>query len=131
MQGWNHQGIREFVQKTVQSRSSHLKYDNDLADLVNNAVDKVERVFLWARFAMLEILEGIDRGETHEALSTKLSGLAPDLTALYGRIFHKLVHDDREELLLIFHLVFSWYATTSQDLSLAMLLVALKTSKKK
>ena len=66
---------------------------------------RAEGVFLWARFAVTEIINGYAEGENIGELYQRLEALPPDMEELYAYIFSRMHSRDREEARILFQLV--------------------------
>jgi hypothetical protein len=78
---------------------------NSLA-LVSRAVaERAEGVYLWARFAINELVEGYAEGDHLEELLCRLNELDADLNELYTRIFKRLKQRHLHEASILLQLV--------------------------
>ena len=66
---------------------------------------RAEGVFLWARFAVQEIINGYAEGENISELYQRLQALPPDIEELYAHIFSRMNSRGREEAQILFQLV--------------------------
>ena len=66
---------------------------------------KAEGVFLWARFAVKEIIDGYAEGEDMNESYQRLEALPPDMEELYAYILKRMSSRDHEEAQLMFQLV--------------------------
>jgi len=109
MQRLNTPGIKAFAAQTLQNFFSHSEYHDHMA-LQNVADDISQRsrgVFLWARFAIFELVDGLTRGETlgSAALRRRLEQVPPELQDIYSRIFRRGTQGNRETAGLILLLI--------------------------
>ena len=66
---------------------------------------KAEGVFLWARFAVTEVINGIAVGDQIRHLNKRLEALPSDMEELYAQIFKRMNSRDLEEAQLMFQFV--------------------------
>ena len=66
---------------------------------------RAEGVFLWARFAVKEIINGHAEGEDMNELYQRLEALPSDMEELYAYIFKRMNSKDHDEAQLMFQLV--------------------------
>lgn len=78
---------------------------DDRLQLSTGIAEKAEGVFLWARFAVKEIINGYSEGEDIGELNQRLEALPSDMEELYAHILRRLKSRDREEAQLMFQLV--------------------------
>ena len=78
---------------------------DDRQQLSTDIAEKAEGVFLWARFAVKEIINGYSEGEDIGELNQRLEALPSDMEELYAHILRRLKSRDREEAQLMFQLV--------------------------
>jgi hypothetical protein len=109
MQRLNTPGIKAFAAQTLQNFFSHSEHHDHMA-LQNVADDISQRsrgVFLWARFAIFELIDGLTRGETlgSAALRRRLEQVPPELQDIYSRIFRRGTQGNRETAGLILLLI--------------------------
>ena len=64
-----------------------------------------EGVFLWARFAVKEIIDGCAEGEDLRELNQRLEELPSDMEELYAHIFRGMNSRDHDEARIMFQLV--------------------------
>ena len=64
-----------------------------------------EGVFLWARFAVMEVINGYAEGEDTGELDKRLEALHSDMEQLYAHVFGRMSSKDREEAQIMFQLV--------------------------
>ncbi|KAI9695684.1 MAG: hypothetical protein M1836_006136 [Candelina mexicana] len=122
MQDVNIQGIARYVSTTLQ-RSVPLTSETErLKSISDDIAERAEGVFLWARFAIRELIEGFSGGDYLEELRDRLDQLPPDLEQLYDRIFDRMTPEDRKVASVMFRLVCftHWFGRLSvQALALA------------
>ncbi|KFZ23237.1 hypothetical protein V502_02285 [Pseudogymnoascus sp. VKM F-4520 (FW-2644)] len=105
MQRLNNPGIKAFTVQTLQNFFSHSKhYDHIALQVIADEIAQRSRgVFLWARFAIFELIDGLTRGETVDsaALRQRLEEVPQELRDIYSRIFCRGTQGDRETAGLI------------------------------
>ena len=87
----NFPGILAFASETLFDfwTPSEPADSKGLEDMATEVAERANGVFLWARFAVFEVIEGKTRGETHSELQARLENVPPDLEAIYSRILNK------------------------------------------
>jgi hypothetical protein len=98
MQDLNYGAIREFAHHNLQCFFSSQQYeDTALQSLAKEIAQRALGVFLWARFAAYELIDGLTRGEElgSPQLEARLDAVPPDLQKIYSRIFGRLSSDDK------------------------------------
>ena len=114
MQDHNSSGIRAYMDSAIDFRRHN--FISGFPDAVRDKVTKrAQGVFLWARFAVDELLDGCDAGESLEKLSRKLDSFPEELGKMYQRILNKLGPERKSEAALIFHLVCNGIGETDLD----------------
>ena len=76
-----------------------------LKDISSDIAKKAEGVFLWARFAVTEFINGYAEGASMVELSQRLEELPSDMNQLYAKILGRLSSRDHEEAKMMFQLV--------------------------
>jgi hypothetical protein len=80
--------IRLYVKETLagDERMDSLSYENPIqaSNLVTEIVNKADGVFLWVKFVVRSLLEGITNGDTISQLQSRLEELPSDLVKLYS-----------------------------------------------
>ena len=102
MQDHNSSGIEKYVSNTMQLFKS-----DEQEQLSRSLAYKAEGVFLWARFAVMEIVQYKSSGEEFEELLCRLDRFPPDMNNVYDRILGRMSTDDQLEARLVFQLVSS------------------------
>ena len=109
MQRLNISGIKAFAVQTLQNFFSHSEhYDHaSLQRVANDIAHRSRGVFLWARFATFELIDGLTRGETLDsaALRRRLEQVPQELQDIYSRIFRRGTQGDRETAGLVLLLI--------------------------
>ena len=86
IQGHNSPGIEKYVSNTMQL----FKIDEQ-EQLSRNVANRAEVVFLWARFAVMEIVQYQSLGEEFEELLCRLEQIPSDMKDIYDRILGRMV----------------------------------------
>ena len=102
MQAHNEKAIEQYASTTMENlgvaANERRRFSADIAK-------KAEGVFLWARFAVKEIINGHAEGEDMKELYQRLEALPSDMEELYAYIFKRMDSRDHEEAQLMFQLV--------------------------
>ena len=102
MQARNTEAIKRYAFTTMEkwgvAADQRRNFSADIAK-------KAEGVFLWARFAVMEIIDGSAEGEFLDELYRRLEALPSDMEELYAYIFKRMNSKDHEEARLMFQLV--------------------------
>ena len=103
MQDHNRQGIEEYVLNMLDSRILPDEQDRDtFSELV---AGKAEGVFLWARFAVSEVISSLSRGENLDELNRRLDEVPLEMNEIYSKIFGRMSLGDQHDARLMFQLV--------------------------
>jgi hypothetical protein len=121
MQYHNLEGIRNFVATTLRHSTPIATHDLRLRILSQSIAERAEGVFLWARFAIYELMTGFVRGDSMEQLLGRLKRVPPDLEKIFDRVFKRLERADKAEASIVFRLV----AYAEGEVSIQNLLVAI------
>ena len=113
MQDRNFEGIKQYVSRTISGLKAVARDKQRLEQLSADIAYSAEGVFLWARFAVFEIINGYAAGETSSELKRRLDELPSNMEGIYARIFGRLSANDRHEARLAFQLV--CFAQHSRD----------------
>ncbi|KAG4440948.1 hypothetical protein IFR05_003577 [Cadophora sp. M221] len=96
LERYNYQGIKNYVECRMQIATRSLQASQLSPDFLYSFVEPVaERslgVFLWARFAADELLEGFSNGDDRHEMWARLDTLPDELEAIYHRITTRTVH---------------------------------------
>ena len=77
--------------------SDHQDSPSPIESLVYGVIKKADGVFLWARFAVYNLIESQADGDSVDEMLTRLKELSPDLKALYANILTRLRSEHRAE----------------------------------
>ena len=102
MQDHNTQGIAEYVWNMLDSRI--LPDEQDRVAFSKLVAGKAEGVFLWARFAVSEIVNSFSRGEDLSELNRRLDEVPLEMNEIYSNIFGRMSPADRHDARLMFQL---------------------------
>lgn len=103
MQDHNTQGIARYVWNMLDSRILPDEQDRDAFS--KKVAWKAEGVFLWARFAVSEVISSFSRGETLDELNRRLDEVPLEMDEMYSKIFGRMSPGDRHDAQLMFQLV--------------------------
>lgn len=104
MQDYNLVGIEEYVSITIKRLYLTSDDESHLLKLVPQISKRAEGVFLWARFALPEIVGSRATGETYHEMQIRLEALPPGMEELYNRIFNRMNPQARNTARLLFQL---------------------------
>lgn len=76
-----------------------------LKQLCADIAKSADGVFLWARFAVSEVIGSYAKGDTTSELKRRLGDIPSDMEEIYARIFRRMSTNDRDEARLAFQLV--------------------------
>ncbi|KIW56137.1 hypothetical protein PV05_04819 [Exophiala xenobiotica] len=99
MQDLNYGAIRAFVLHTLHTFFPSRRYeDTALQALAKEIAQRALGVFLWARFAAYELIDGLTRGEElgSPQLETRLEAVPEELQEIYSRILSRLSPNDKK-----------------------------------
>lgn len=112
MQELNFDAITSFCLDVLEQFYSSQQHQlTALQTLADEVAQRSLGVFLWARFAVYELIEGLSSGESLEspALEKRLQAVPEELEQIYSRIFHRYAPARRKSaallLLLICHTI--------------------------
>lgn len=93
VQDYNKLGIQEHLSSrqelAAESLGGTLDH-NPIMELAQTITERACGVFLWARFAIDELIEGIAEGDDIDQLKTRLEGLPDDIQDIYARILSRI-----------------------------------------
>lgn len=105
MQDHNTEAIKKYAFTTMTNLGVAAHEKQRLMQFSTDIAEKAEGVFLWARFAVKEIINGYAEGEDIGELNTRLEALPSDMEELYAHILRRMKSKDREEVQIMFQLV--------------------------
>ena len=105
MQAHNNNAIEQYAFTTM-TNLRVAAHDKPLLQRFSaHLAKKAEGVFLWARFAVKEIVNGYAEGDNIGELNQRLEELPSDMEELYAHIFRRMNSRDHEEVRSMFQLV--------------------------
>jgi hypothetical protein len=108
MQELNFDAIKSFSLDVLEQFYSARQYEPAaLQPLAEEIAQRSQGVFLWARFAVHELIEGLSRGEIlgSPALEQRLGEIPEELQQIYSRIFQRFVPAQRKTAALFLLLI--------------------------
>ena len=121
MQDYNAQGIVEYVWSMLDSRI--LPNEQDRRVFSKLVARKAEGIFLWARFAVSEVISSFSRGENLDELNGRLDEVPLEMNEIYHKVFGRMSPNDRYDARLMFQLTCfaKGSSLSSNDLTLLQL----------
>jgi hypothetical protein len=124
MQERNFDAIKSFSLDVLERFYSARQYEPAaLQSLAKEVAQKSQGVFLWARFAVYELIEGLCRGESlgSLALEQRLGAIPEELQQIYSRIFQRFPPASRKTAALFLLLIcYKKYDVTTDMLAQAL-----------
>ena len=117
----NGRGIHAYIQSTIKDMPSMIAEDPQWRALCDGLVERADGVFLWARFALDELIQGFCKGESIDELSLRLQSVPDELEGIYKRIVDRMEPQARNEAFVMLQIACS----TPIDLFLQDFLVAM------
>ena len=105
LQDRNLEGIEQYVSVTVTGLGVAAKDEHRLQQLCADIAKSADGVFLWARFAVSEVIGSYAKGDTTSELKRRLGEIPSDMEGIYARIFRRIGTNDRDEARLAFQLI--------------------------
>ena len=93
----NRRGIRAYVQSIMNDMPPKIAEDSQWRNICNEIVNRADGVFLWARFALDELVQGYCKGESIDELSARLQSVPDELEGIYKRIIERMEPQARNE----------------------------------
>ena len=90
----NRRGIRQSIMSDIPSKIAE---DPQWRTLCDEIVERADGVFLWARFALDELVQGYCKGESIDELSARLESVPDELEDIYKRIIERMEPQTRNE----------------------------------
>ena len=107
MHDHNKEAIEKYVSASIKNLHWSSEYEMRLLELSWRIADRAEGIFLWARFALSELIESHAMEESSDELSRRLEALPASMEDLYANIFSRMKPQDRDDARLLFQLVCS------------------------
>lgn len=105
MSDYNASGIRSYCSQTLEGLEAVIREDLDISQLSELVAERAEGVFLWARFALGELIHGHFSGETFDEMLVRLESIPQDLEDCYDRILGRMQKLAKEECMIMLQLV--------------------------
>ena len=121
MQDLNLKGIEQYVSVTVTGLGVAAKDEHRLKQLCTDIAKSADGVFLWARFAVSEVIGSYAKGDTTSELKRRLGEIPSDMEGIYAGIFRRMGTNDPDEARLAFQLVCCTITSRYTDSSLTIL----------
>ena len=107
MHDHNKEAIEYYISATIKNLRWSSKDEVRLLKVSPLIADKAEGIFLWARFALSELIESHATGESYDDLYRRLDALPVSMEDLYANIFSRMKPQDRADAQLLFQLICS------------------------
>ena len=105
MSDYNAAGIQSYCSLTLEGLEAVNREDLDISQLSNTVAVRAEGVFLWARFALDELIQGHSSGETFDEKLVRLESIPQDLEDCYDRILGRMEPLAKKECMVMLQLV--------------------------
>jgi len=99
MSAHNAGGITSYCRQILKDLDIELSYISE------SIAKRAEGVFLWARFAIEELIQGVSEGEDHLELLNRLDSFPQDLEDVYDRMLSRLDISATKECMIMLQLV--------------------------
>ena len=101
----NASGIRSYCFLTMKEIKLVVLEGLKTSRLSQLIAERAEGVFLWARFALEELIQGHSSGETFKEISERLNSIPDGLEAIYDRMLGRIEPPAKKECMVILQLV--------------------------
>lgn len=105
MSDHNASGIQSYCLSTLEELEPKVLEGLDILQVSHTIAERAEGVFLWARFALEEIIQGHCSGETPKEMLVRLDSTPQNLEEIYDRMFHRMDAPAKEECMIMLRLV--------------------------
>lgn len=105
MSNHNASGIQSYCLSTLEGLEPEVLEGLTISQWSHTIAERAEGVFLWAHFALEEIIQGHSSGETPKEMLVRLDSTPQDLEEIYDRIFHRMDAPAKEECMIMLRLV--------------------------
>lgn len=105
MHDYNYAGIERYLLNAVEDLEFPSIEEPWRLDSSSRIASKAEGIFLWARFALYELVESHVAGETSDELQLRLEALPPSMNELYANILKRMGARDRDDGRLLCQLI--------------------------
>ena len=117
----NESGIRSYCLLTLEGLDPAVCEGLDISELSRLVATRAEGVFLWARFALEQLLQGHSSGETLGEMSVRLDSISGDIEDIYDRMLGRLEPLAKKECMIMLQLVcFAKHKLLWQELCVAI-----------
>lgn len=123
----NEPGIESYSRLTLEGLGYEVLEDLDVPRLSLIVSQRAEGVFLWARFALEELIQGYCNGDKFQELLARLESIPRDLEEIYDRMLSRMEPNSKRECMIMLQLV----CFAKRSLSWQELLVATETAMNK
>ena len=118
----NASGIRSYCLRTLRDLDPAVCDDFDISQLSCSIAERAEGMFLWARFALDELIRGYCESEEMDELMERLERIPRNIEEVYDRMLARLESPAKEECMIMLQLV----SFAKRPLSWQELCVAIK-----
>lgn len=108
MSDQNRPGISSYIHLTLKSLTKDMTAAKEVIEASRILPRRAEGVFLWARFAVDELIQGHCEGETLDELSGRMNAILKDLEDVYGRMISRANAQSKKEALMMLQIVSAW-----------------------
>ena len=105
MSDHNASGIRSYSSLTIEEMKLVVFDGLDISQLSQLIAGRAEGVFLWARFALEELVKGHSSGETFEEVLKRLESIPDSLEEIYDRMLCRIPPLAKKECMVMLQLV--------------------------
>lgn len=105
MSDYNAAGIRSYCSLTLEGLGGVIREELDISELSYTIARGAEGVFLWARFALGELIQGHSSGETFDEMLVRLESIPKDLEDCYDRMLGRIEPLAKKECMVMLQLV--------------------------
>ncbi|KAF1999638.1 hypothetical protein P154DRAFT_563928 [Amniculicola lignicola CBS 123094] len=92
------------------------RFQQKTEKLVSGISSKAEGVFLWTRFVIHILIDGLEAGDDMDELQHKLNILPSGLRELYRRMLNKMSKGHQVQAAEMFQIYHKWFDATSENL---------------
>lgn len=124
MSDHNASGIRSYCLLTLEGLDPVVRGDPNISRLSHIIAQRAEGVFLWARFALEEIIRGYCEAEDFDELLERLERIPQNLEEVYDRMLGRMELSAKKECIIMLQLV----CFAKRSLTWRELLVATETA---
>ena len=107
MHDYNYVGIDNYASITIKNLQLSSPVESSLLKFTSGIAERADGIFLWARFALTEVVESYAMGEAIDQLVLRLKAFPPSLEELYATILMRIPERDLNDARLLFQLACS------------------------